>query len=85
MKFQGKHSILAVAWVLLATFCQIHSENQEPKIEYKELNKLPFGQKRCPCKLGAREGMIAEEVSTVRRSQHFSLAQQEREGLSGAG
>lgn len=87
MKFQGKHSIQAVAWVLLATFSQIYSENQEQKIEYKDLKTLHFGQRRWTCKLGSREDMVSEEISTIRRSQHFSLGQSERwlKGISGTG
>lgn len=53
-----------MAWVLLAIFGQVYSENWEQEEEQKYLKDLQF-QENSTCKIGVKEGAIAEKISTI--------------------
>lgn len=61
-----------MAWVLLITFSQIYSENQEQKADVKNLQ---FHQKGRTSKPGAKENMVAEKVNTNKKLKYFLLEQ----------
>jgi hypothetical protein len=57
---------------LLASFSQIYSKNWSKK-QQKILKNLQFGQKRGACKFEAREGMVAERLVPLKRSQGLEV------------
>lgn len=61
----SKNSFQVVAWVLLAVFSQVYSENWEQEEEQKYLKDLQF-QENSTCKIGVKEGVIAEKISTIK-------------------
>jgi hypothetical protein len=62
-----QHSIHAVLSILLAAFGQINNENQEQKAKKKDLKNLQLDQKRSVFKVGAKEGVDAEDITTIKR------------------
>jgi hypothetical protein len=52
----------AVAWLFLAAFSQVYSENQEQKAEQKDLKNLQFDQKSL-CKVGIKEVIVSAEIT----------------------
>jgi hypothetical protein len=59
-----------VTWEPLAAFSQIYSDNWEQKAERKIFESFQFGQKRGTCKVGAKEGRVAEEISAIKNDPY---------------
>lgn len=55
-----------MAWVFLAAFSQINSENWEQKGEQKDLENMQFVKKRST-KLGPRKNVTIEETGYIEK------------------
>jgi hypothetical protein len=61
-------------YVLLTSFRQIYSENQEQsKTEQNNLENLQFGQKRTMIKTPAKEGSGAKKSSPLRKKSELDF------------
>lgn len=58
-----------MAWVLLAAFSQIDSENQKQKTKLEGLEKSVGDQKEIICNMGAKENLSAEEISIIKNKK----------------
>lgn len=54
-----QHSLQGVTWILLAAFSQVYSDNQEQRLECRDLKNLQFSQKSA-CKTGAKEVVVVK-------------------------
>jgi hypothetical protein len=70
-----------VAWVLLADFSQIYSENWEQKAN-KDVKSMHLCQKRSTFKVKAEKIMVSEEICAIKTKPSILYQNNRKDNLS---